>query len=433
MKKTAYLLLSFFILLLSVEASCDTLPPPAITKIDALINRELANKSFPGASFLVGNREGILYAHSYGYHDYSREQPVTPRSIYDIASCTKVLSTTFAMMRLYDERKITLTQTVGEFLPAYKETPIGSITVQELLTHTSGLRTQVFYPMLVHESSGNKLFSGTLSSDYPHQIEKNLYISKNVEFDTIYMAPEPMPSYRPISPRLYVNPSVDEMIYASIVKKYNPARKGTYQYDDTNFYILKQIIESVSGENLETFTQKLYDEMEGARIGYRPLEWADLADIVPTEIDYLLQRDTVHGYVHDELAAISGGVGGNAGLFATTEDMARFCQMIVSDGLYNNRRIISKETIDLFTNSPLAQKGIYRGLGFDKRSPQEGALGGERLFGHTGFTGTIFWINQEKGFYMIFLSNRVHPSRVNNQLSTSGLRTKLWETVSAYL
>lgn len=151
---------------------------------------------------------------------------------------------------------------------------------------------------------------------------------------------------------------------------------------------------------------------------------------MPTEVDHILKRDTVNGYVHDELAALAGGVGGNAGLFTTAEDMSRFCEMILNGGVYNGKRILSENTVRLFTASPLADKGIWRGLGFDKRDPVNSGLGGKNCFGHTGFTGTIFWMDADSDIYMVFLSNAVHPTRLNNRLNSSMLRTELWKVVS---
>lgn len=151
---------------------------------------------------------------------------------------------------------------------------------------------------------------------------------------------------------------------------------------------------------------------------------------MPTEVDHVLKRDTVTGYVHDELAVMAGGVGGNAGLFTTAEDISRFCEMILNGGVYNGKRILSENTVRLFTASPLADKGIWRGLGFDKRDPENSDLGGKSSFGHTGFTGTIFWMDADSGIYMVFLSNAVHPTRLNNRLNSSMLRTELWKVVS---
>ncbi len=150
---------------------------------------------------------------------------------------------------------------------------------------------------------------------------------------------------------------------------------------------------------------------------------------VQTEDDHILNRGTVQGYVHDELGALMGGVGGNAGLFSTAKEMARFCEMMLNDGCYAGRRILSQETIRLFTGSPLAERKIWRGLGFDKRDPASSPLGGTDSYGHTGFTGTIFWIDARADLYMVFLSNAVCPTRVDNKLLSTSLRTKIWEAV----
>ncbi len=405
------------------------LPRDVQRSLDSLIQSGLRAKAFPGASFVVGDRTGVLYEKAYGYHDYSASQPVKSTDLYDIASCTKVVSTTFVLMRLYDQGKVRMDQTLAELLPGFQDLPAGELTLQELLTHTSGLRQQMLYRQMVKAPEGKKLFNATRSEEHPYPLEKNLYMLREVELNPLYLSEEPCEGYRRIGESLYVNPAVDTLVRGRVSRSYNPASRGKYQYNDFNFYLLRLVCEEVSGRPLEALSAELYDELECAGIGYRPLEWAAADRIVPTEEDYLLRRGLLRGYAHDEIAALSNGVGGNAGIFATAGDVARFCEMIAGGGTFHGRTIIAPATVRLFTDSPLKSRGIYRGLGFDKREPQSD-LGGDDCCGHTGFTGDIFWIDRDRGFYMVFLSNRVYPSRINNKLSSSGLRAKLWQVIS---
>lgn len=393
-----YIITVVLTLLCLTQSYAEGLPAALSSKLDSMIQAGLKNKAFPGASMVVGDKNGIIYKKNYGFHDYTSGLKVADDDLYDIASCTKVLSTTFVIMNLYDDGKIKLDQQIGDLVPKVKNTCLSSITVQELLTHTSGIPSQVFYPAILKDPL---LVSNYQCGDYCQ-----------------------------ISDNLFVNPAVDTLIINRMCKGYNPANRGKYKYNDTNFWLLKLAAENITGKTLDVMTAGLYAELQCNNTGYHPLEWKSPEKIAPTENDIYLRKCIVWGYAHDELAAVMGGVGGNAGLFSCASDMANFCEMVLNDGNFRGKQIISKETVRKFTSSPLRSKGVYRGLGFDKRSGPVSELGGDETFGHTGFTGTIFWIDRSKGFYMIFLSNSVHPTRTNNQLVKSQLRLKLWAALS---
>lgn len=422
-------ILCFAVWALVLPSAAREIPECVRAGLDSMIGSGLKCKAFPGASLVVGDRDGVCYARSYGYHDYSGGQPVTDGDLFDVASCTKVLSTTFAVMRLYDQGKLKVMEPVGHYLAELAGTPVGEIPLRELLTHISGLRPQVFYTPLVRNAAGGNMFSGKRTAAYPYQVGKNYYVAGEIAYDTVYLSTAPRPGWRQAADDLYVNPAVDTLILGQIVRDYKPARRGNYSYSDTNFLLLKMIVERITGRPLDELTRELFAELDCTDTYYNPLQYRDKKDCMPTETDYILGRGTVHGYVHDELGALMGGVGGNAGLFTTARDMARFCEMILGGGTYAGRQVLTRKTVELFTASPYAKQGVWRGLGFDKRNPQEGGLGGETCFGHTGFTGTIFWMDSRTGVYMVFLTNAVHPTRVNNKLNASMLRTKIWETL----
>ena len=426
-----------FFLLLVVTLCCWTqsvrsqeLPESLKAKVDAMITAELDKGAFPGASVAIGTRNGIFYLKSYGYHDYSKRLPVRNDDVFDVASCTKVLSTTFAAMRLFDQGRLRIEDSIGHYLPELVGSPISGITLEELLTHTSGMPAQVLYSPFVHNADGGNMFSSKKSDEYPYQVGKNYFVCRNVAFDTTYFSETPRDGWRQGCDRLFINPAIDTVLYAQIFEAFKPENRGKYAYSDSNLWILKQIVERVSGETLDRMTRDLFAEMGCKNTYYNPLRYRSKDRCMPTEVDHVLKRDTVNGYVHDELAVMAGGVGGNAGLFTTAEDMSRFCEMILNGGVYNGKRILSENTVGLFTASPLEDKGIWRGLGFDKRDPVNSGLGGKNCFGHTGFTGTIFWMDADRGIYMVFLSNAVHPTRLNNRLNSSMLRTELWKVVS---
>ena len=215
--------------------------------MDSMIRRELSARAFPGAAFLCGTADQTLYTHNYGDLDYTHTVPVTDSTLYDVASCTKVLSTTFVLMRLYDQKKISLERTVGEFLPRFAGTPLTTLTIQELLTHTSGLKPTVVYPDLIKPAHGGKLFNGHRNEQYPYLVDQNLYMVRNVVQDSVYLSGVPRPGYRQIADSLWVNPSVDTIMARKIIRSYDPGRRGRYLYNDTNMYLLRLIAERITG------------------------------------------------------------------------------------------------------------------------------------------------------------------------------------------
>lgn len=398
-------------------------------RIDSLMKAGLANGYYPGASIAVGNHDGIQYSQVYGYCEPEKKTEVTPGHLYDIASLTKVVATTFAAMRLYDGGLLDINKPVGEYIHDYDGTPIEKVLVSQLMTHTSGIGNILLYKILYSNPTGDPIISFKEKEGYPYYVDNKCYMCQEVVADTVFLSSCERDGYRQIGDTLFISPAVDTMVVRNIVELYKPEKKGTVVYSDLNFYILRSIIESVTATSFDRYAHSLFDELGMDHTGFNPRQWATDDIIVPTENDMLMRRGPLHGIVHDELSAVSGGVQGNAGVFSTAEDIARFCEMMLNDGIYKGRRIINRETVKLFTSSPLSPRKIYRGLGFDRRNPGSAhplSVG----YGHTGYTGTIFWIDPEADIYMVFLSNRVNPSRTNVGLSTSQLRTRLWEIIN---
>lgn len=401
------------------------LPEKTRKSIDSLMSAGLKAGYFPGASIAVGNRDGILYEQCYGYRDNTKTAQVTPDDIYDIASVTKVVATTFSVMRLYDEGKIDLNKFVGDYISCYNDTPVAKITITQLLTHTSGLPYFPAYSLLFSNAGGGSYISyGKGSDKYPYPVDKNTYRCTDALADPEYVSDVYIEGYRRAGRNIYINPGVDGLIVNRIIESYNPELRGKYKYTDSNFYILRQVVENISDMNFDDYTKKLFKELGMSSTGFKPLEWKVPELIIPTEYDYLMCRGQIQGYAHDDLAAVHDNVEGNAGLFSNASDLSRFCEMLLNDGEFRGERVISARTVRLFTSSPLRPKGIHRGLGFDKRGSTTSLYDG---YGHTGYTGTMIWMDDKHEIFMVFLSNRVHPTRLNNGLSNSNLRGKLWE------
>ncbi|MDR2886370.1 MAG: beta-lactamase family protein [Rikenellaceae bacterium] len=421
MIRLRYLLPALALAGLIATTPAAVLPKRNVQRVNSLMTAGQENGYYPGASIAVGSRAGILYDTCYGWRDYDRSAAVTPQDVYDLASVTKIVATTLAVMRLYDERQLALDNRVGSLLPTFAGTEIAGITLRELLTHTSGLGNIFMYRMLFHNPTGADLISTRVSPDYPRLVDRSVWLCNDPRPDTIYISGQPYEGYRRAGEYCYVSPAVDTVIFNGIVDSFKATRRGKYLYSDLNFHLLMMIVERTSGKRLNDFVAEIYGQMDMRSTGFRPLEWMPAENIVPTENDVLMARGPLRGYTHDEIAAVSDNVGGNAGLFSNTEDLSKYCRMILSGGELNGRMIISPATVKLFTAGP-------RPLGFQHLTSSPMYAGG---FGHTGYTGTMVWIDPARDRFMVFLSNRVNPSRTNQGLVSSGLRTKVWEAIVA--
>ena len=425
MKTRSYMLIVFCSLAL-LSAHGRQLPEKLERYVDSIMHAGVEKGYYPGASVAIGDRNGILFEKCYGYQDSEKKLPVSPEDLYDLASCTKIVATTLAVMHLYDKGQIDINKRVGDYLDDFRGTVVDGIMLSQLLTHTSGLGNIQLYKILYRNCSEAPLISYRQNEDYPYHVDKSTYLCREMVADTLFLSDSPREGFRTVCSRLYVNPAIDTLLTGEIVRSYRPNSRGRYLYSDLNFHVLKMVVERITGERLDRYVRPMFDRMEMRNTGFRPLEWKDSLHVVPTEYDLLMKRGLLRGYTHDELAAVSDNVGGNAGLFSCAADLSHFCEMMLNRGVYRGTRILSAETVVLFTSAPLRPKGIYRALGFDRRSPSSPLYDG---FGHTGYTGTMIWMDPRKDLFLVFLSNRVHPSRTNRGLTASGLRTKLWETL----
>ncbi len=411
-----------------VVAQSYGLSPQAVDSIDTYINSAIKDEYFPGAQLVVGNSDGLIYSKSYGYLDYSKRSPVNRATLYDLASCTKVLATTFAVMTLVDEDRLSLNARVGDLLGGEDSLSYAGVRVQNLLYHNSGFRSGVgVIKALVHSSNEDTpLMVKRQSEDNPYIYDGNFFIAKYINYDEHYVSPNGCGAR--IASELYLTSDftnkLDSMVYAA----YNPARFGRYTYSDLNFYVLGKIVERVTSLPLSEYVASLYERMNLRDLGFNPLSWSNLSRIAPTECDMLLRRDTVRGVVHDELAFVLGGVSGSAGLFGSAESVAEMCAMFLRGGVdYGCNDIIQTSTVEQFTKAKWFEHGGVRALGFDKIDPKNRPYPIDS-YGHTGFTGTYLWIDPTKDIYVVLLTNRVHPSRANRKLS-GDYRADLWNMV----
>lgn len=395
--------------------------------IDSMMNNALGKGFFPGAQIIVGSKDSVFILKNYGYHDYSKKELVKTDDVYDLASMSKVLGATLVTMRLVGEDKINVDDKLGEIVPFYKNTAIADLTVFELLTHTSGLTPSItFYQSLLSTPDGSPLLSNQQSENYPDLFD-TMYVNKNIVYDSNYLSFEPKDQYVQVYKNMWINPEFYKTVYGKIAVA-NTHERGKYLYSDLNLLLVQQIIETKTGQKLDQLAKGIYSELGISKIGYNPLKWTSEENVMPTEIDHFFRKDTIKGYVHDEAAAILGGVSGNAGLFANAQSISVICQMLLNNGKYHGKQILKSKVVKEFTKSPLVKKGIYRGLGFDKRKPDE--FYKKNDFGHTGFTGTFFFMNPDDNRFLIILTNRVNPTRTNRLMYKDDFTAKIWRQIN---
>lgn len=377
--------------------------PNAIEKLNSFMNNCIAQRVFPGARILAMQNGKTVYDASFGYFDYQKKNPVDKNTLYDVASVTKVLSTTLAVMKLYEQGELDLNKRLKDYLPWVAATDKANISIRNLLLHQAGLKSWIpFYKETLDSSTGdlrNDIYRNAPSEGWNTLVAKDVYMRNDFK-DTIWK-------------RILDQP-------LEIIGKYN--------YSDLDFYFLQKVVEKITNKPLNVYVQNtFYNPMGLKNISYNPLKKIPLAQIAPTENDYLFRHQLIQGYVHDQGAALLGGVAGHAGLFATAEDVAAIFLMLQKNGVYNGKRYFTNATVSKFTT--YNAYGSRRGLGFDKSSNErnDGGPTGERCsgytFGHQGFTGTCAWADPANGIVFVFLSNRVCPSAENNAINKLSVRT----------
>ena len=380
------------------------------TNVDSIMNDAISQKAFPGAQLLVAKQGKIIFHKTYGFHTYDSIQKVAKDDIYDLASVTKITGPLPALMKLYEEGKIDLDAPFSTYWPSWKNRKDKKdITLRELLAHQSGMNPYIVFLSEV-------LKNGKPKSRFIKDESKKRFSNK-------------------VYNNIYVKNRFNRKVFRKI-KRSKVNDEKTYLYSGLASLIYPTLIETITGENYEDYLNKtFYKPLGSEALGYNPLSKHLKNNIVPTELDTLFRKDFVKGFVHDENAALLGGVSGNAGLFATAKDMAIYMQMLLQKGTYNGKQYFKPSTVEEFIRIQYPENNNRRGLGFDKPligndtlslkdaypAPQVSA----KSFGHSGFTGTFVWADPKYDLVFIFLSNRVYPSRAHRNIYNLNIRPKL--------
>lgn len=380
------------------------LKPRYVKKLDSVAQLGIKKGAYPGCQIVAMKDGKIIYDKCFGHFTYDGGHVVQPYDIYDIASCTKIFASTLAIMKLYDEGKVDLYETLADFFPYLKDTPHGKLKIIELMTHQSGLKAWIPFYKDIIDANGPKreFFSHEIDENHTVRVAENLFLVNNYE----------------------------EKIFDSISK--TALGKKKYLYSDFGFYYMPKLVKLLTNKDIESYLQQnFYIPMRLSYICYQPLHRFTRDQIAPTENDMVFRKQLVWGDVNDQAAAMMGGVAGHAGLFSNARDLACLMQMLIDGGVYQGRRYLKAETVSYFTTAPFTSNGNRRGIGFDKLPiGKEGATVASKSasmasFGHSGFTGTFCWADPENDLIFIFLSNRVYPETEPNKLVKYGLRTQL--------
>ncbi|MDU1890242.1 MAG: glycoside hydrolase family 3 N-terminal domain-containing protein [Dysgonomonas sp.] len=403
--------------------------------IDSIVYEAIKAKAFPGCQILIAKDGEIFYNRSFGSFEYNGRRKVNNTDIYDIASMTKATATVPAVMKLYDEDKMKLSSPLSTYVPALKGSNKSKITVREALFHETGLPSFLPYYMSAIDKSSyqGKLFNRSRTALYSAQFDTDTWARTDYKFKPEMVSTLAKKGFIPLANGLYINKIYKDTIIQNIVDAKLRPRKN-YLYSCLNFMLLKEAVENIAKEDMNSFLQKNYFSKLGATTTtYNPLQKFDKSRIVPTEKDDFLRKQLIQGYVHDEGAAFMGGISGNAGLFSNANDLAKLYQMWLNDGVYGGERYISKNTSLLFTKTKSSSS--RRGLGFDKpeartnKSSPTAASAPASVYGHTGFTGTCFWIDPQNQLIYIFLSNRVYEKRTHKEIMRMGIRQRVQEEI----
>jgi CubicO group peptidase (beta-lactamase class C family) len=325
-----------------------------LATIDRVVNRGLKAGGFPGAAVVVGRRGAAVFQKGFGRTGWSESSASVSadRTLYDLASLTKVVGTATAAMILFDEGRLDLDASVSRYLPAFSGGLKDDVTIRQLLTHRSGL------------PAGRDLW------------------------------------------RLARTPSEAKNIVLSTPLAYTPG-KG-YVYSDLGADVMAWVVEEIAGQGLDAFLrERVFTPLGMTDTWFNPVD-SLRGRTAPTEVTPP-RGYPIRGEVHDENAFALGGVAGHAGLFSTAADLSIFAQMMLNRGEYNGIRIVSDSAVDLFTRRVAGT----RALGWDTPD-DEGSSGmhlSDRAYGHTGFTGTSMWVDPERELFVILLTNRVHAPK----------------------
>lgn len=382
-------------------------------QVDSLVNLALTRKAFPGCVVQMAKDGKVIFHKAYGKHTYDASLGAEPKpmqldDLFDMASVTKVSTSTPALMKLVDENKFNLDGHMVDYLPWLKKSNKADLRWRDVLTHQARLKAFLVFWKNMKEPDGSwkpRTVKEERSARYPIELTDSLFEFKNYP--------------KTIFEEIKDSPLND---------------KKEYVYSDLSFILYPQVVKRLTKQNFEDYLKTtFYNPLGASTLTFNPLRYYSLNRIPPTEYDSLFRKTLVWGHVHDETAAMLDGVSGHAGLFGSSNDLTKLITMYLQKGYYGGQQFISSNTVNEFTRYQFPELGNRRGIGFDK--PSFKYTGNAPLsatkesYGHSGFTGTFFWVDPTYNLTYVFLCNRVYPTRNNSQLGELNTRTNVAEAL----
>ena len=378
-------------------------------KVDSIALDAIEKEATPGCQIIAIKNGQVFYQKSFGYHTYKKEQVVRHTDAYDLASITKVAATVPTLMKLQEQGGFHLDSTLGGYLNLPDTSTKKQMIVREILAHQAQLFPWIpFYKQTLTEEGQlrDTLYASVYSEQYPIQVAEGIYLHHE-----------------------YPDSVFQQAVNSKLLED------KEYKYSDLGYYLLKPVMEELTAQSLADYTmENFYAPLGLSTMGYLPKERLAKESIVPSEFDYYFRSQLLQGDVHDMGAAMQGGVGGHAGLFSNANDLAILMQMYLQGGEYAGERFFEEETVAEFTKCQFCADENRRGAGFDKVAlpDQEGGPACDcnpspQAFGHSGFTGTLAWVDPAEDFVYVFLSNRIHPTAENKKLLEMDVRTNIME------
>lgn len=396
--------------------------------IKAIVMQGIDSMAYPGAQVLVAKDGHVVYHQAFGYHTFGNQKKVTTWDIYDFASVSKVTSALPAVMKLYGEGKFDLDAPLKRYFPAFAKSNKADLSYREMLAHYARLRPWIPYWRGTLKGNGkypwkknwdnevlnegkfrSRTFKRDSSEKYPIKITDDLWLHQDYKQKKIYKA----------------------------IKKSPLLEEKKYVYSGLLFYLLPEIVADLTQSDYEDYlNENFYHRIGAYTLGYNPYRFFPLDRIIPTERDTFFRMSQLHGRVHDEGAAMMGGVSANAGLFGSANDLAKLMTMYMNGGRYGGEQLISEAAVAEFTRCQYCEEGNRRGLGFDKPlieyDPNASSVAKDASpasFGHSGYTGTFTWADPENDLLFIFFSNRVYPTRDNRKLYQLSIRPRIHQVL----
>ncbi len=387
----------------------DGISSAKLAGVDSLAQFGLQQHAYPGCVVLVAKDGKVIYQKAFGHQNYNDTNHVKTTDVYDLASITKIAATTPAFMKIYYQNKMLLNSMLPTLMPLAAKSNKKKMLMEDILTHQAGLQPSIFFwkETMSGKNWRKGIYSIDSSAQYPYPVAAHMFIRKD-----------------------YKDSMINEILKSPVDKK------PIYKYSDIGFIMLGKIIGDINGMPFDTYVQNNFYKPLGLQtMGYHPLYRIPKSRIIPTEYDSVFRKQLLRGYVHDESAAMLGGVSGNAGVFSDANDLAVLMQMYLNYGKYGGTRYLDSATVKLFTSCIYCDKGNRRGLGFDKpetdttkESPACKSASAES-YGHYGFTGTYTWVDPKYHLVYVFLSNRVASGSGDNKLARLGIRTKIAQVI----